>query len=75
MQLSGPDDQAAKVLEASHQYETLLAAKGYKLLGVNRTPAMPGTDPGWQHSAVCGALGYRASSAAVYRCLSGHRAP
>ena len=33
MQLSGPDDQAAKVLEASHQYETLLAAKGYKLLG------------------------------------------
>lgn len=38
MQLSGPDDQAAKVLEASHQYETLLAARGYKLLGVNLTP-------------------------------------
>ena len=38
MQLSGPDDQAVKVLEASHQYEAQLAAKGYKLLGVNLTP-------------------------------------
>ncbi len=26
------------MLEASHQYETLLAARGYKLLGVNLTP-------------------------------------
>ena len=38
MQLSGPEDQAVKVLEASRQYEAQLAAKGYKLLGVNLTP-------------------------------------
>ncbi|HAT07160.1 MAG TPA: cell division protein FtsQ, partial [Aeromonas salmonicida] len=38
MQLSGPEDQAAKVLEASRQYEAQLAARGYKLLGVNLTP-------------------------------------
>ncbi len=42
MQLSGPEDQAVKVLEASRQYEAQLAARGYKLLGVNLTPAMPG---------------------------------
>ncbi|WP_421235069.1 cell division protein FtsQ/DivIB [Aeromonas enteropelogenes] len=38
MQLSGPDDQAARVLKESRQYESQLAAKGYKLLGVNLTP-------------------------------------
>ena len=38
MQLSGPEDQAVKVLEASRQYEAQLAARGYKLLGVNLTP-------------------------------------
>lgn len=36
--LSGPDDQAARVLKESRQYESQLAAKGYKLLGVNLTP-------------------------------------
>ena len=38
MQLAGPEDQAVKVLEASRQYEAQLAARGYKLLGVNLTP-------------------------------------
>ncbi|WP_429101696.1 cell division protein FtsQ/DivIB [Aeromonas veronii] len=38
LQLSGPDDQAAWVLKESRQYESQLAAKGYKLLGVNLTP-------------------------------------
>lgn len=38
MQLSGPDDRAAWVLKESRQYESQLAAKGYKLLGVNLTP-------------------------------------
>ncbi|WP_421206889.1 cell division protein FtsQ/DivIB [Aeromonas enteropelogenes] len=38
MQLSGPDGQAARVLKESRQYESQLAAKGYKLLGVNLTP-------------------------------------
>ena len=38
IQLSGPDDQAARVLQASRQYESQLAAKGYTLLGVNLTP-------------------------------------
>ncbi|MGL5038217.1 MAG: cell division protein FtsQ/DivIB [Aeromonas sp.] len=38
MQLSGPDDQVAKVLKDSLQYQSQLAAKGYTLLGVNLTP-------------------------------------
>ncbi|PJG59908.1 cell division protein FtsQ [Aeromonas cavernicola] len=37
MRLSGPDDQAVKVLEESRRYQSLLAAKGYKVLGVNLT--------------------------------------
>lgn len=38
MQLSGPDDQAAKVLETSRQFEAQLAERGYKLEAVNLTP-------------------------------------
>ena len=38
MQLSGPDDQAAKVLENSRQFEAQLAERGYKLSAVNLTP-------------------------------------
>ncbi|MGY4026643.1 cell division protein FtsQ/DivIB [Aeromonas rivuli] len=38
MQLSGPDDQAAKVLENSHHFEAQLAERGYKLSAVNLTP-------------------------------------
>ena len=38
MQLSGPDDQAAKVLEASHQYRNAAGGQGIQVAGGESDP-------------------------------------